>query len=274
MLSVKDLGPNWSRSIPPFIVRSCRPSVSESYLNCLVWSDLVKMVVSLHFSRMTHSKTSKGSKPFVNENESLPGVENTKSFGRLTQKRRKWFLSGATRSQPSKTVLRHLGEPRRERREWLVVERREQRVSWVQFVFVEFDWGSVLYMYSCVSYVSIHSISFNMCMSLGSRWFGLIDHSWSGWLPDESCEAPESYGTAFPSSWEHHRFVRMAREDSSQAIQDQSEVVHVARDGNHVTWLISVTAFPSLSHVAPDDMIGPDSNSYPVDPTQIGRFSS
>ena len=133
-----DPGPNWSRFISPIIVRSCRPSVSESYLNCLVWSDLVKMVVSLHFSRMTHSKTSKGLKPHVNEDESLPGVENAKSFGRLTQKRRKRVLSGATRSQPSKMVSRHLREPERESREWLVVERREQRIRWVHVKFVEF----------------------------------------------------------------------------------------------------------------------------------------
>ena len=128
MLSVISLGPNWPRFISLIIVRPCRPSVSESYLNCLVWSDLVKMVVSLHFSGMTHSKTSKGSFPHVNGDESLPGVENAKTFGRLTQKRRKWFLSGATRPQPSKTSRGHLGEPKRERRERLVVERREQRV--------------------------------------------------------------------------------------------------------------------------------------------------
>ena len=61
--------------------------------------------------------------------ESLPGVEKTKSFGRLTQKRRKRILSGATRSQPSKTVRWHLGEPRREsmrEREWLVISSGEK----------------------------------------------------------------------------------------------------------------------------------------------------
>ena len=46
----------------------------------------------------------------IDEDESLPGVENDKTFRRLTQKRRKWFLSGATRSQPSKTCRGHLEE--------------------------------------------------------------------------------------------------------------------------------------------------------------------
>ena len=89
MLSDMDPGPNWSRSIPPIIVRSCRLSVPESCQNCLVWSDLVEMVVSLTFSRMTHSKTSKGLNPHVEEmshsqvlkmpkvsDDSLKNVEN------------------------------------------------------------------------------------------------------------------------------------------------------------------------------------------------------
>ena len=59
MLSNTDLGPNRSRSDLPIIIRSCRLRVSESYLNCLVWSDLVKRVVSPTFSGMTHSKASK-----------------------------------------------------------------------------------------------------------------------------------------------------------------------------------------------------------------------
>ena len=57
-------------------------------------------------------------------------------------------------------------------REWLVVERRVQRDRWVQFDVVEFNWGSVctcIVAFVCIRFIVL---SFNMCMGLGSRWFG------------------------------------------------------------------------------------------------------
>ena len=96
-----------------------------------------------HFFRDDSLKNVERLFPFVFGNDSLPGVENGKMFERLTQKRREAFLSGATRSQPSKTCPWRLREPLRESRAWLVGEKRKQRVRWVQYCIVEFNWGSV-----------------------------------------------------------------------------------------------------------------------------------
>ena len=100
-----------------------------------------------HFFRDDSLKNVERSFPFVFGNDSLPGLENGKMFGRLTQKRRKAFLSGATRSQPSKTHPWDLRELLRESRAWLVGEKREQGVRWVQYCIVEFNWGSVCCVY-------------------------------------------------------------------------------------------------------------------------------